>query len=230
MKPIQENSICEYREPEPDDSFFYNRPSMSALVAVVAVGFAFFCVGGLIKTYRQLETVREENRREIQELRLVIKRLETSTGRPVPLRPPPEARSVPPPRASRQPQVRTRGGESAVMGTADSPEALHGLINSEAAADEEKSWITYEFGRRSPDADAQRRQLRVTQVAESRKTVMVDGGRDSELVEGTRLELSRNGVWTADLRVQNVFDNMAACEVVLSKSPPEIGDLVRMAR
>ncbi|MCD8351512.1 MAG: hypothetical protein LUC93_12970 [Planctomycetaceae bacterium] len=66
------------RDPEGDEELYttYGRPSVSAWVAAAAVAFAFFLLGGFIKTYRQLESLREESRREIAELRESVRRLQ----------------------------------------------------------------------------------------------------------------------------------------------------------
>lgn len=67
------------REPEGEEELYttYGRPSVSAWVAAASVAFAFFLLGGFIKTYRQLESLREESRREIAELRESVRRLQT---------------------------------------------------------------------------------------------------------------------------------------------------------
>lgn len=67
------------RQPDRDEDLYatYGRPSVSAWVAAAAVAFAFFLLGGFIKTYRQLEGLREESRREIAELRDSVRRLQT---------------------------------------------------------------------------------------------------------------------------------------------------------
>lgn len=71
--------IRDSRQPERDEELYatYGRPSVSAWVAAAAVAFAFFLLGGFIKTYRQLEGLREESRREIAELRESVRRLQT---------------------------------------------------------------------------------------------------------------------------------------------------------
>lgn len=70
--------------PSRDDSLLtYGRPSTSAWIAAAAVAIAFFLLGGFIKTYRQLEAVREDARLESAELRETIRRLrdELAPGR-----------------------------------------------------------------------------------------------------------------------------------------------------
>lgn len=65
-----------------DSLLTYGRPSVSAWVAAAAVAFAFFILGGFIKTYRQLETLQEESRYEVAQLRETIRRLRDELGRP----------------------------------------------------------------------------------------------------------------------------------------------------
>ncbi|MCC8167665.1 MAG: hypothetical protein LIQ31_16380, partial [Planctomycetes bacterium] len=66
-----------YSDPDTDeDHFTYGRPSLPSWIAAAAVAFAFFLLGGFIKTYQQLEALKEESRREISELRESMRRLQ----------------------------------------------------------------------------------------------------------------------------------------------------------
>ncbi len=78
-----------YREePEEDKELSvitYGRPSLSSWVAAGAMAFAFFILGGFIKTYMQLEELRDESRREIDALHESVERLRAQmapAGRP----------------------------------------------------------------------------------------------------------------------------------------------------
>ncbi len=88
------NAKPSYRQPprEPEDDpgdrlFTYGRPSTPAWIAAAAVAFAFFLLGGFIKTYRQLEALRDESRQEIADLREAIRRLQAQATSTAPIRP-----------------------------------------------------------------------------------------------------------------------------------------------
>ncbi len=95
-------SMRRYSDPDTDeDHFTYGRPSLPSWIAAAAVAFAFFLLGGFIKTYQQLEALKEESRREISELRESMRRLQaqgqTAVRQPVPRLtplPPAERRDV----------------------------------------------------------------------------------------------------------------------------------------
>lgn len=73
---MMKKRMRDFHEKTRDDSLLtYGRPSVSAWIAAAAVAFAFFILGGFIRTYRQLETLREESRYEIGELREAVRRL-----------------------------------------------------------------------------------------------------------------------------------------------------------
>lgn len=81
MRRRQANPSDSERLEQDDDLFMsYGRPSVSAWIAAAAVAFAFFLLGGFIKTYRQLEGLREESRREISELRDSMRRLQNNSS------------------------------------------------------------------------------------------------------------------------------------------------------
>ncbi len=68
----------------------------------------------------------------------------------------------------------------------------------------------------------------VVSVSAANRRIMIEGGRDVDLVEGARLELCRDGRWIADLRVQDVFGNQSLCEVLHATVTPQPGDTIRM--
>lgn len=228
----------DYRDSDLDD-FSYSRPSVSAWIAVVAVAFAFFMAGGLIKTYRQLEEVREENRREIQELRQTVKKLQGTAPEDAaaPVRPS-GRRSRPLPQATRVPRERVRPETDASPRRAAGAERPSGTARAESlrpypeepeGEDDDRPKVS--IGRKSPvDAfAAQRANMQVIAVSTAQKRVIVEGGRNVGLSEGTRLELTRRGGWIGDLRVIDVYDDKAACEVLHANQTPEAGDGVRVA-
>ena len=49
------------RDDDYDYDFPYAKPPVSAWIAVASVALAVFVLGGFIKTYRQLESLREES-------------------------------------------------------------------------------------------------------------------------------------------------------------------------
>lgn len=220
-----------------DDSRFeveehlpYGRPSVSAWIAAVAVAFAVFVLGGFIKTYRQLETLRDESRREIRELRQSIDGVRVAaqaaphaaqTGR-LPSLPP-----LPP--ASRLPQSSSRAAAlpSARQQQDKTPlrEAAQRLFPE---MEDTGRGVTYEFGRKSDPGKNRLPQCQVISVAGPQRRVIIEGGRNSGLSEGLRLELSRGGRWIGDLRIIEVYDSMAACEVLHATLPPQPGDAVRL--
>ena len=235
------------RDYERDEALGYRRgygnPSAAAWVAAVSVAFAVFVLGGFIRTYRQLESVRAETKHDIQELRKALDALQNNPAAP-------DAQA----RARRTPQVaepRPAEPASPIVDPALSeaegrslPVPGSGLWNEEAAGRREplftpssglSSFIPAE--RRKPaeaapaatpakQPDAGR--IRVIAVNNGQKKIMVEGGRDLGIAEGGRLEMSRSGRWIGDLRVVAVFDNISACEILHSTTSPEPGDLVRM--
>ncbi|MDR3211006.1 MAG: hypothetical protein LBU79_03720 [Planctomycetota bacterium] len=235
-----------HRDYRPDPYFIdptppsYRRPSTAAWVAAVAVAFAVFMLGGFIRTQQQLESIRTESRREIQELRensLNLQRsLESLIATGGVNRPLGQSRSAPPPvevrRAEPEPPARpletglaepylpgldpigARRTESPLLASASN---LAGLAVNRAEA------------RPARPAATNERRYRVIAVNSEQKILMVEGGRDSAFTEGERLELSRGGRWAGDLRVVTVFDNISACEVLHAVVTPEPGDYVRQS-
>lgn len=221
-------SIRDYRDHDSDlDDFPYRRPAVASWIAAVAVAFAFFALGGFIKTYRQLESLREESRREIDELRQNIKRLQTSqTTQPVSRAPRRNLETLPD--VANLPRTRTMP-ERARRSTLRPESAPVDLSRFTAAQDEAnaRSRLNMEIGNKSNADPLAARQLQVISVSAPNRMVMVEGGRDVGRSERARLALYRAGTWIADLRVTEVFDNMASCEIVHSNTPPEPGDSVR---
>ncbi len=219
----------EYRETDEEGHFPYGRPSGAAWVAAAAVAFAFFVLGGFIKTYRQLETLRDESRREIRELRKGMESLRAAGAEASRA----AARVPRLPQAVRQPYP-TPAGPEAERSPSRSESGRAGVANSLPPLipelEGERRGLTYEFGRKSKadPGGGRRDQLQVISVASPQKRLRVEGGRDVGLAEGARLELSRGGRWIGDLRALEVYDTMTACEVVHATHPPQPGDTVRI--
>lgn len=232
---------------DPDDLIPYRRPSVSAWVAVAAVAFAVFTLGGFIKTYLQLEQLRDDSRREIGELRAQLDTLRLANR----IAAVPSARAVASARTLPEPTLRPaerrlrpagRAG-SAPLRTPTDPARVMAEAEDLCLTDGENgkgNRVTYTFGRSSA-APAETLALgddfespvpafrgEVVAVNNSQKRLMAEGGRDVGLELGARLELSRQGRWIGDLRVLEVFDSMSACEVLHSTQTPEPGDTVRM--
>ncbi len=215
----------EYREREDEELYAYGRPSVSAWVAALAVAFSFFVLGGFIKTYMQLESLREESRREIRDLKSAIDSLQLS-AQPVAVRQPQKRVSLLPP----APRSSSRLSDPV---PASPPPAREFL----AEIDEENPRLTYSIGRSSRREEGGYGALRpheeeaascqVVAVNSAQKVLMVEGGRNRGLEPGSRLELSRRGRWIGDLRVTNVFETMSSCEVLHATVNPEPGDVVR---
>ncbi len=86
MQPYRRQTREAEEDPE-DRHFTYGRPSAPAWIAAAAVAFAFFLLGGFIKTYRQLDALRDESRQEIAELREAVRRLQAQSTSTAPVRP-----------------------------------------------------------------------------------------------------------------------------------------------
>lgn len=209
--------------------FPYGRPSVSAWVAAASVAFAVFLLGGFIKTYRQLDLLREESRLEIAELRNAMRLLQARLSA-VP--------AAPAPARSRLPSIndtaaaRQERPQSAPVPAP--PPRFEPLVPVASVPQPEDDGLRYQWGRTS-GAPASRAlvtvtggQSQVVSVSGENKRVMIEGGRDVELAEGARLELCRDGRWIADLRVQDVFGNQSLCEVLHATHPPRPGDTVRL--
>lgn len=235
------------RDRERDDGahrhFPYGRPSVSAWVAAAAVAFAVFLLGGFIKTYRQLEDLEDESRREIATLRESVRRLQSMQA---------QQASAPAPERRRAPSLAESAAAARQAASPGAPprydaadpraqlrsELPGNATESTIAAlpsfdDPEDRGIRYQWGRTS-GAPASRNLLtaaggesQVVSVSAANKRVMIEGGRDIGLEEGGRLELCRDGRWIADLRVQDVFGNQSLCEVLHATHPPQPGDTVR---
>lgn len=223
-------SIRDYHDRDYDlDDFPYRRPAISSWIAAAAVAFAFFTLGGFIKTYRQLEALREESRQEIEELRRNVKRLQAQPSAPAPARRPAfevdRLPDVAPRRnaATRRPDAGGEGG-SPLRPARAAPD-----LSRMAALDKEteKRGVNVVFGNRNPDGGIPEASQVISVSAP--KTLMVEGGRDLGRRERDRLALYRDGNWIADIRVVEVFDTMSSCEILLSTSPPQPGDSARRA-
>ncbi|MCC8180493.1 MAG: hypothetical protein LIP23_06250 [Planctomycetes bacterium] len=230
----------EYPDDPPEDDFPYAKPSVSAWVTAAAVALAVFVLGGFIKTYRQLDALREESRREINDLRSQVETLKN--GATMAIQPPArESRIAPLPQArQRLPRQPDRQLERNSSQPAEPQPRIH-----IPEIDDTERGLTYSFGRSSrPSQLAQASaglqpgagsvspsspyRCQVIAVNNVQKRLMVEGGENVGLNVGSRLELSRQGRWIGDLRVLEVFDNLAACEVLHATLPPEPGDIVRM--
>ena len=207
------------READNAEYFAYGRPSSSAWIAAGAVAFALFALGGFVKTYRQLETLREESRREIRELRAALDALRGQT--PSARTAVPAKRLPPATRTDSGPIRPTKSPESAFAPIFPSPEDT-GVSVPETRLGS----LGIEFGRKAAPATAEMRLFPV--ISASRKRVMVEGGREDGLANGSRLEVSRAGRWIADARIIEVYDSLAACEILHAARPPRPGDAARL--
>jgi hypothetical protein len=217
----------EYRNRDEEEFASYAKPPVSAWVAGLAVAFAFFVMGGFIKTYLQLEALREESRHEIRELKAAIETIRSAPNAP----------------SSRQPQKRI-----ALLPQASRTRAIDAPLASSPSApgrplladiEDERTrpnGVTYSIGRSTRRAgdgygavvgEREKPVCQVVAVNSAQKLIMVEGGLDQGLSSGARLELSRAGRWIGDLRVVDVFETMSSCEVLLSTIMPEPGDVVR---
>lgn len=218
----------EYRDKGYPDEIFCRPPAYSAWIAAASLAFAFFVLGGFIKTYRQLESLREESRREIRELRAVVESLRSPQSVSTASN---SSRVAPLPRARRIESSAT--ASSAAVGI--QPRNAGQVENASARLslpeiDGERQRFTYTIGRTSSDGSITKPQSQVVAVNNLQKRIMVEGGRNLGLGEGSRLELSRQGKWIGDLRVLDVFDTLSFCEVLHATLPPEPGDIVRLPR
>ena len=220
----------DYRDSDLDE-FDYSRPSLSAWVAVGAAAVAVFMAGGLVKTYRQLEEVREENRKEIQELRQTVRTLRESGQVVVPNsgtrgRPP---RTQPLPGTSRPTGARPRSDAAAarpIRPPSAGAEPIPSLPDTQSG--EDKGGTKVSFGRKSPEDPyaALRANLQVISVSNDHKRVIIEGGRNIEIAEGARLKITRAGAWIGDLRVLDVYADQSACEIIHATRQPAPGDKV----
>ncbi len=237
----------ENRDAVPDTHFPYGRPSVSAWVAAASVAFAVFLLGGFVKTYRQLDQLQEESRREIADLRDSLRRLQSRLAAA-----PAAARSRLPSIGAAARPAQTAGGpqQGAPSGVPDPqtdpryrlrPERAANANESTVAAlpsfddpEQQQRGIRYEWGRTSGAKPSRMLETaggapsQVVSVSGANRMVMIEGGRDLNLAEGARLELVRDGKWIADLRVQDVFGNQSSCEVLHATMTPQPGDTVRM--
>lgn len=213
----------------------YGRPSVSAWVAAAAVAFAFFVLGGFIKTYGQLEDLREESRREINDLRDSVRILQSRLAlNAQEMRPVAQGYRVQPlPPARRDRRVRQDGWEEPpVQQRMPDPGLAAGFDRYDEPAE---SRPRVQFGRSSNEESRQLLSVsgtpcQVVSVSGVNKRLMIEGGRDVALAEGARLELCRDGRWIGDLRVLDVFANQSSCEVLHATLAPEPGDTVRRAQ
>ncbi|MDR1520261.1 MAG: hypothetical protein LBU23_09005 [Planctomycetota bacterium] len=214
-------------ETEGEGYFPRGRPGAAAWIAVGAAAFALFVLGGFVKTYRQLETLREESRREIRELRAHIEALRGQTA-VVPRQPGRRRPTLPGAPGKWMSSLR----EAPLELPAPPPPAPAGrdrVIASSLppAVEAGRAGLGYELGRKSappPEIGAGRLQV----ISASRKRLMAEGGRNLGMAAGMRLELSRDGRWFGDLRITDVYDGMVACEILHAASPPRPGDTVRL--
>lgn len=259
MKKREQGIKDNVRDEVRDESLLtYGRPSVSAWIAAAAVAFAFFILGGFIKTYRQMEAMREEYQYEIADLRETVRRLredrvvldQRQAGRGGPGYQAPRLEALPPARREsgrdyRDPRVQqshdygTQGygapqqpmqqqPQSHSLRPVPPPDFLNEFEDSVAERPRYQVGRTYEGG----DArllGAGGGAAQVISVSSDRKRVIVEGGRDLGLSEGARLELCRDGRWAADLRVLDVYDNQSSCEVLHATTPPQPGDTIRRA-
>lgn len=246
-----------YQERDDDSLLTYGRPSASAWLAAAAVAFAVFVLGGFIRTHRQLETVKEESAREIAELRDSIRRLREDRAAMAaslhndPSRRQPRLQNLPPARQGYAdgprydpPPIVPNGGAPA-RPAALRPEQNARQYQTETAASgiglfDDIQGVgpaerpRYQLGRTFEGDDDRLLTVagdpcQVISVSNDLKRLIVEGGRDLGLTEGSRLELRRDGRWAADLRILDVYDNQSACEVLHATVQPQPGDTVRRA-
>lgn len=235
----------EYREPENRDVMSYGKPSVSAWIAVAAVAFSFIVLGGFVHTYRQLEQLRNESRREIDKLRQTTGRLQSQLD---------SARlsqrragngAAPAPSAMRR---REREPEDAYDGAYPMPERLDGpgrspgngwnsdigVLLAGERTEPEPGRVKARFGRRSADEGLEPMwegdPCRVVSVDMEQKRLIIDGGRDRMLREGMGVELSRGQSYIAEARILAVHANQSVCEIGVARSDPAPDDLVRIPR
>jgi hypothetical protein len=179
-------------------------------MAAGAVAFAFFVLGGFVKTYWQLENLREESRREIQELRASLAALR---GQPAAGPRPGGMSPLPPARRTYFPgRPIGSGGEARAAPETRPPPA------------EREGALAF---RRLGDGTAAEAAASFQVISVSEKRLLVEGGRSAGFSEGMRLELSRNGRWIADSRIIEIFDSMSVCEILHATQPPLPGDSAR---
>lgn len=202
------------------DDFPYRRPAVSSWIAAASVAFAFFVLGGYIKTYRQLQELRAETRREIAELRQDLGRFRESPPirasapfRPV-IDPSPVAPAI-----ERLPDITLDGERPPGL---DEP-AVRAPVQSHP---EGRSRVGLAIVGQS-DVTPEARLSQVIALGAS-NTLMIEGGRDQNREENTTLALYRDGKKIGELRVIRVFDAMASCEIVNASLVPQPGDPVRL--
>ncbi len=212
------------RDTDVQRHFPYGRPSVSSWIAAASVAFAVFLLGGFIKTYRQLETLEADSRREIASLRDAVRRLQT------------ERFAAPAAERRRAAAPYAESAAPAPLPPAPRPPALSpagGALSAFEGAGGQDG-VRYQWGRTSgaPESrmlkTASGAESQVVSVSAANRRIMIEGGRDVDLVEGARLELCRDGRWIADLRVQDVFGNQSLCEVLHATVTPQPGDTIRM--
>lgn len=198
----------------------YSRPGPSAWIAAASVALAVFVLGGFIKTYQRLEALREESRKEIQDLRAKLDeaRRPAPAGTPAPAAAPVRLPPAAAPASEQLPAAPEYDLGSNELDQNEEPRFQLGRSSRREGG----------FGRVLDDPFANRT-LQVVAVSadNGQRRVMVEGGRDMGWSAGTRLELSRRGKWLGDLRVLDVYDTMSACEVLHATQQPEPGDVIR---
>ncbi|MCD7897394.1 MAG: hypothetical protein LUG50_12085 [Planctomycetaceae bacterium] len=203
-----------YSDPDTDEEHLtYGRPSLPSWIAAAAVAFAFFLLGGFIKTYQQLEALKVESRREISELREAMRRLQAQSqtavrqpmSRLVPLPPAerrdsrgyydytrqayqdaPVSRPPLPTPASSPPSVAGAAGPSGAGtgGPAVRPRDFAAVRpDLLGATDDERDRPRYQIGRRSPDDGSG---ILTTLAGGSCQVVSVSTTHNRIMVEGGR--------------------------------------------
>ncbi|MDR0363351.1 MAG: hypothetical protein LBJ46_11825 [Planctomycetota bacterium] len=215
----------------------YRRPSVSAWIAAVAVAIAVFVLGGYIKTYRLYESFKVEAEAELQKVRaeltegraMLATRETTKTGTPAPTSKSPASSSVKsiPPALGVRPEPVKPPTEPAIPSASDQSGETSSQRRPTVTADSGLSSLFIGVRKKQSNAGTLLK-LQVIAVDNEQKQVLIEGGLDRAFAEGERLELMRNGRWFGDLRVIKVLDIMSACEVLMSTSIPEPGDLVRL--
>ena len=213
-----------------EDFRSYERPSASAWIAVVAVMFAVFVLGCLIRTYRQLEIVKHETGKQIQELRAAVAALKAvgAGAEALPGGGHPNLQQLPSPR----PRV---SGDDYIdfispvsTGTGAGKDDRQDAPFVMTSASGLSSLLVRGHAEAEPDGREDHARLTAISADMDLKRVFIEGGRDRSLAPRDSVELYRNGKFVAKLLVLDVFDAASVCEITHSALMVEVGDQVRL--
>lgn len=227
-----------------EEYFPYRRLSQSALVAVVSAIFAIFVLGGLVKTYLQLDATRTElaqMRRENEALKDAVRRTRARSRpayasapeyyervRPLPSAPRDFEQSLPGLRGPLREIDAGRSPQRSALAVRRPPpyvEPPTRILPEDAAV----SLPVYGPASRNSGEGPAEGGRKIVAVDYARKQLVVDGGRNVGVREGELLAVYRGRELLADLRVTEVYESMARCEFRHYAVEPVPGDLVRAA-